>query len=320
MKIPFRYYPPLSTKKFFYCDFFPLKPKDLETRTKICIATKSRALGDALLLSGLPRKLKARYPTLKIYTYSLGFNPIVFQANPWIDGITYRPGELFGDDINEGSGQLIATKERFFDLEVSAFPKPEIYFSKKEIKKQPQAIQRTRPLILLHPFGGTCQNVLPSGIWSDIANQFSSRIQFIQIGVKGQTRIPGCENIRLFEKTRWSARDLFLLMNRADGLIGVDSGPMHVARALNKPALIFSDYCEIEMLFSNLKNHPYYLFKNYNQGCLYEDNTNYYVGNGPSKETLLEQVYFFLIKGLGLSTGIARDFDGNFNSQRNTAL
>ena len=49
-------------------------------------------------------------PPLKILTYPRGFNPVVFWNNPFVDGITFTPGALYGDDCCEGSGHNIQLK------------------------------------------------------------------------------------------------------------------------------------------------------------------------------------------------------------------
>ena len=303
MKVPFRVYPQISLRKLGQINFFPTFPKDLEWRPSICIGTKSNALGDALILTTLPRKLKRKYPRLKIYIYPKAFNPVVFAGNPYVDGVQYLPRELYGDDINDGAGNLILTKERFFGLEMGPVPKPEIYPSSREEKWARQVVLNRRfliepaqgkPLILIHPWGGTCQNVLKKDLWAQVMSEFSSHARFWQIGIQGHEKIPGCENHFFFRKNFWSARKLFALVSQSDGLIGVDSGPMHVARALDKPSLIFSDYCPIEELFSNLRNSPYYLYQNYLRGCLYEENHNVFVGGYPNEDEIMQHVQRYL--------------------------
>src|SRR5947209_4700468 len=98
----------------------------------ICIATKSRNLGDALVLTTLPAKLKEKFPKLRIFTYPRGFNPVVFAHNPAVAGVQRLPRAVYGDDTNWGAGNLIQLKERFFGLEASAEPRPEIHLTPGE--------------------------------------------------------------------------------------------------------------------------------------------------------------------------------------------
>lgn len=288
-RISLRLYPTFSLNKLRPIDFFPPPPSanTLKSLKSICIGTKSLALGDALLLTSLPRKLKAAYPDLKIYTYPLGFNPVAFEGNPFIDGIQYLPKALYGDDINAGSGHLITTKERALGLALSPQPRPEIYLSQSELERATALYGGSkRKIVLVHPWGGTCQNVLKPSSWEraiELAHQkHKDRFTFWQVGLQGHEKINGCDRHIFFKKGFWVARELFALMSLVDGHMGVDSGPMHVASALRKPALIFSDYCEIKTLFDNLKNHPYYMRQNYLRGCLYEFQSHRYVNSSSS--------------------------------------
>jgi hypothetical protein len=86
---PWYRYPQIELIKFCPVDFFPSKPERLDSLKSICLGTKTRTVGDALMLSSLPRKLKKRYPHLKILTYPRGLNPVVFWNNPHVDGITF---------------------------------------------------------------------------------------------------------------------------------------------------------------------------------------------------------------------------------------
>ena len=83
--------PQIELVRFSPVDFFPPKPARLDRLESICVGSKTRTIGDALMLSSLPRKLKKRYPSLKILTYPRGFNPVVFWNNPFVDGITFTP-------------------------------------------------------------------------------------------------------------------------------------------------------------------------------------------------------------------------------------
>jgi hypothetical protein len=97
-------------------DFFPPWQEDWSGLGSICIGTKSRNLGDALALTTLPAKLRARYPGLRITTFPRGFNRVVFRGNPAVSGISRAPRAAYGDDCNLGGGHLIQQKERFFGL------------------------------------------------------------------------------------------------------------------------------------------------------------------------------------------------------------
>jgi len=250
LPMPFPWYllPQLEFARFKAIDFFPPKPARIEVLRSICIGSKSRSIGDALMLSSLPRRLKQRYPKLRILTYPRGFNPVVFWNNPHVDGMSFLPDALYGDDSNEGSGHLIQMKERFFGVESSESPRPELYLTDSEIRwARDFVIARSAdgrlnlPLLVIHPFGSTLGAVLEPQVWARFVGEQSERFRIAQVGVDGQTAIPGCDFHFLAPKKRAAGRRLFALLKAADRFIGIDSGPMHVARAFGIPSLIVTE-------------------------------------------------------------------------------
>src|SRR3954467_13999535 len=83
--------PRVELAKFAKTDFFPNRPGTLEGFPFVCLGTKSRTIGDALMLTTLPAKIRARYPNMELYAYPRGFNPVVFCGNPHVKGLRYLP-------------------------------------------------------------------------------------------------------------------------------------------------------------------------------------------------------------------------------------
>lgn len=260
--------------RFKDVDFFPPTPQ-LETMSRICIGSKTRTIGDALMLSTLPGLLKAKYPALKIDTYPRAFNPVVFANNPAIDGIDYFPGKLFGDDCNLGSGHLIQLKEQYFGLPQTEPPRAQLFLTEAEIrwaKKLWGASQK--PVVIIHPWGKTHSSVLNAEAWSKILDSGQDRFRFMQVGIEGQEKVAGCEKYFFLSKAFPQARKLFSLISQAQFFMGVDSGPMHVARAFLLPSWIASDYGKKpELIFQDRKNLPYFQSPG-THAFLYEQNTH----------------------------------------------
>ena len=221
-------------------DFFPRPPDNWEALSSICIGTKSRALGDALALTTLPQKLKAKYPQLEIYTFPRGFNEIVFRGNPYLSGVQRMPSSVYGDDCNEGSGQLIQRKERYFGVPISEPSRPEIYLGENE-KKWATHFSRgsEKPLCVLHPWGATQKKLAPVEFWDKIVKSHASRFRFWQVGLENHSAVQGCEYYHFLSPSRRSSRKLFSVMSLAQAFMGVDSGPMHVASSFGVHSLIF---------------------------------------------------------------------------------
>jgi ADP-heptose:LPS heptosyltransferase len=252
-KLPWYRFPQFELIKFKHVEFFPSKP-DFKKLKFICLGSKTRTIGDPMMLSTLPEKLKKQYPGLKIYIYPRGFNPVVFWNNPFVDGVSFLPPALYGDDCNEGTGQLIQVKERFFGVPVSESPRPSIYLTSEETARAQAWLQarlqdaqskanlephrRELPLLMLHPFGRTRGSVLSEQNWEALLSELQKKFRICQLGIIGHPKLSGCDFHFLTPLARRHARDLFAIIAQGDRFAGVDSGPMHVAQAFGLKSVV----------------------------------------------------------------------------------
>jgi len=296
----------LELAKFKNIDFFPppLRAGELmelsSTGGSLCIATKSRALGDALVLTRLPSQIHARYPGIRITTYPRGFNPYVFKGNPDVRGVSYLPDRVYGDDANLGSGQLVTLKARFFGVEGvtgngSALDEAPMLFltqserewarSFSEEKRLPGNSQK--PLLLLHPVGSTRDHVAPIERWDSLVFELSRNFRVWQLGTEGQAAVKGCEYYFL-EKPRASGiRRLFALMSQAKAFVGVDSGPMHVARAFSIPSVVWVGHVDPHAVIAGrIRGAPYYNLTQRIGASLYSDSLCFSVNSEVVEKTV----------------------------------
>ena len=82
-------------------------------------------------------------------------------------------------------------------------------------------------------------------------------------------------------------------MSKARLFLGVNSGPMHIARSFDVTSLILTQEGEIETLFRMRKEAPYFLYQNWRHSFLYEDNTHIDV-SPLSEDRLLASLDAFL--------------------------
>lgn len=278
-------------------NFFPNRNEALETCDEICIGTKSRNLGDALILTRLPEVLKKRYPKLRIYTFPRAFNPVVFYGNPHVAGIRYLPKRVFGDDCSWEMGHLIQQKERFFGLSVDSDSevRPQLFLQDSETARARKFLEREfkniktegeaeKPLCVLHPSGATWKNLLPQEFWSSIIQRWSHRYHFLSLGMRGDVPIPGSTALFFSKKRPWEARRLFAVLSQAQLFVGIDSGPMHAARAFQIPSLIFVSGQDPEVMFENRQKFPYFLVGNRRYSALYQSNTHVRVDSRNSNQ------------------------------------
>ena len=86
-------------------------------------------------------------------------------------------------------------------------------------------------------------------------------------------------------------------MERADGFLGVDSGPMHVARAFDIPSLIFIAGSDPQRIFENRDRLVYFLNNNRRYWNLYREHLHMRV-DGASLEMIRDAVDAFFRNGI----------------------
>lgn len=312
----------LEFTRFKRIDFYPPRPGDSpeEIRTSlaragsICIATKSRNMGDSLVLTTLPGKLKQLCPGLRISTYPRAFNPAAFYGNPAIDGMEYLPDSVHGDDCNWGEGQLVELKESYFGIPPSSPPRPEIHLTPAErdwigrfMAERVLPENPGKPLCVLHPWGYTRNNVAQVEFWDALVARWKSKIRFWQVGVLGHGAVQGCEYYFLTPRAFRHARRLFAVLSQAQMFIGVDSGPMHAARAFDIPSLILLNHVQPERVFENRKKGPYLLHENWRHAALYAENSHIDLHGGGARLAVANaQIDAFLEARLGSGDSSSR--------------
>ena len=288
-----RYVPRLNLTKIARTNFCP-PPMDWKSLGSVCIGTKSRNLGDALVHTTLPRVLKQAYPQLNVYSYVGGFNPVVFYNNPHVNDIDWLPRCIYGDDCMMGSGQLIQLKEQFFSLKPSTDPRPEIFLTETEKKYSASLKEKSdKPICIIHTTGKTYGQAVGPDFYNDVVAKHRGQVSFWQFGMAGQTKVLGCDQHFLGPPNPWHLRNDFATMAAGDFFIGVDSGPMYMARAFDLPSLIFCTHRGVQDLFERRKKYPYFLHGNHKNVFLYEKNTHVEVPNS-SREEIFRQVDEFI--------------------------
>jgi hypothetical protein len=128
---------------------------------------------------------------------------------------------------------------------------------------------------MIHPFGNTVKTVATRHFWETVAKRWSHSYRFWQLGIAGQDHVPGCERHFLLPHAYRNARKAFAVMSRASLFLGLNSGPMHVARAFGIPSLILTREGEIATIFKVRHEAPYFLYHNWKHAFLYEENTHF---------------------------------------------
>jgi ADP-heptose:LPS heptosyltransferase len=132
-------------------------------------------------------------------------------------------------------------------------------------------------------------------MWEQAVRAWQPSFRIWQIGVEGHPKIAGCDFHFLAPKKRSSARELFALMSRAEHFIGVDSGPMHIARAFDVRSMILVESGLSPKVFENRRKYPYFLHQNRVKSFLYEGLSHLNVASYTS-ESLIRELNGFLFQ------------------------
>ena len=233
----------LETSALKKTDFYPALPQRFD---QLCLGTKSRNLGDALVLTPLFLKLKEKYPHINLSGFIRAFNPVVLQEFPFPIPIERGPQSLFGDDLNSGSGHLIEQKLQAFHLPYAEREiRPVIFLSEGEKARADDQLRKIfpqkdplSPLWIIHPWGKTWKNLVAIEVWESWISLIPENHRVLQVGLPGEERVQGASFYEIDPRTFDSARELFAILQRAHAFLGIDSGPMHVASAFQVPACI----------------------------------------------------------------------------------
>jgi hypothetical protein len=86
--------------------------------------------------------------------------------------------------------------------------------------------------------------------WKRLVAAHSHRVRFVQMGLEGEPRVPGCTDWLMGRRNLWDVRSQFAAMGRAGLFMGVDSGPMHMAAAYEVPSLVFTTCPDTRAMFA----------------------------------------------------------------------
>ena len=108
------------------------------------------------------------------------------------------------------------------------------------------------PLLILHPFGRTRDSVLSPTMWEAMLPELRKKFRICQIGIQGHPKLSGCDFHFFTGLARGCARELFAIIAEGQNFVGVDSGPMHIARAFGLKSVVLIGHLDVD----NLPDHP----------------------------------------------------------------
>jgi ADP-heptose:LPS heptosyltransferase len=215
----------------------------LLSKDTIFVRRFSNGMGDNLLLTGLLPELRKRNPNKKIVVESTRWCSL-FENNPYVDWVTHKHFKTtkrhtkpkYHIDTNTNRSLYSQLGDRF-NFEGEYYP--ELYISQQESDKiRTRFLTEIRkPIIITCPLGkrGYSANRKEWGFdnFQKLVNMTSSEYQWLQIGVTKDKLLDNVIDARGLD-----IRESATLVKEADLLVSLEGGLMHIAKAVNTPAVV----------------------------------------------------------------------------------
>ena len=222
--------------------YYLLNPKT------IFVCCFSSALGDTLMITGFPRKLKQKFPNKKVVVEVHKRSPHfreLFSENPYVDFVTekhfcstkrhFKPDYYVDTNTTNSLYAQLAKK-----VNLEGYVYPEVYLNEKELEE----INKKYPYeyVVVCPEGkkSHVSNRKEWGVdnFQELVNCFP-KTKFLQIGSKTDKLLENVVDLR----DSLSAKELALIMKNSLLFVGLEGGLMHMAKAVsNKSIIIYGGF------------------------------------------------------------------------------
>lgn len=232
-----------------------------------CIVFRNRqAIGDILCMTAAVRDFKKAFPAVRVGVSTVAMH--LWDNNPHIDhsfsdaSFIKDIGPGFG--TNRSNAWNIHLIDAFrLDMENKLSVKiqkgdlrPDIWLTKAEHKRRPLI---DGPYWIIAPGGAPGWPTKQYHRWQEVVNALKDRINFVQIGAKGNPW-PLLDGVVDFigktEDRQTGVRDLFNLFLHAQGSIGLVSMHMHLSAAFGSPCVVVAGARE-PAWFTHYFGHQY---------------------------------------------------------------
>jgi hypothetical protein len=217
----------------------------------------SGGIGKNVIATSVVRAIQTQYPEKKIII--LTAHPDIWIGNPRIHKVLqFGQTAYFYDDYIKDKDTLIFTHDPYGSADsiyrrkhLSQIwcelygitwqgEKPELYFSTLEMDQVSELINKTKPILIIQPFGGaqthnrySWMRDIPPHLAQQIVDEFKNEYRVIQVKREDQIGLNGVEYLSM--NPRILALSLFL----ADKRVLIDSYLQHASAALGLESYVF---------------------------------------------------------------------------------
>lgn len=209
---------------------------------------RTAALGDVVIASALPKRLKRLWPHSRIFFATK--LPAVFEANPHLEGVISEHEFLplaqkmaYAWDLDLAYEAVLSRPywKSYADATIFSTdeptPAPDLYPPAWAKAEADSLLDTGRPIAVVcaTPTGWPGKDASPA-IWGPALTRLrSSGYAVVEIGL-GSSRFNGSTDRNLTGRTPFPI--LAAIMARARVFLGLDSGPFHVAQGMGVPSVI----------------------------------------------------------------------------------
>lgn len=239
----------------YYKRFDDFSPDIFKVDKDFVISSFSMGLGDSMILTDI---LNVSEGKLKVYSTSKHFYHLVknypYLKFPRNEYKMYNIHEIIRFENCGVAGHYLQRLRNLYNYEVDSKPKSYLPSLSKDFQIKKRIAIHIEPsemndyqMTFFSPLGG---NIKPENlkVIQNFIKKNCSTYEFYSIGK--ETFFDNCQSV-YFD----TAEYLYLFLNTCDYFIGIDSGPMHVAAALNIKSIIILSHVPYEtIVLPNLKN------------------------------------------------------------------
>tara|TARA_R100001244_G_scaffold25113_4_gene25563 strand:+ start:20703 stop:23138 length:2436 start_codon:yes stop_codon:yes gene_type:complete len=242
----------------------------LNNKTFVIEVSRQGALGDVLCTTPAVRELRKKHPKAHIRYVTHPSSKQILDCNPDINEIVTEPGKhadkriSFDYPMQEGYPDVPLKKHlAHYFADCAGVKLSKNWRNVLNLTTDGQiALEYDRPIITFAVRTGWSRyKEWPLEKWKELIKLFPGH-QFIQLGAKEETKIPGAHHMM----GKLTLRESFAVMRQSVIFVGLDSVFQHAANALKVPAVVLfgstspdgSGYEDHENMWAGLECSPCY--------------------------------------------------------------
>ena len=236
-------------------------------------------LGDTLLTAVVCRRLKLKYPRIRLNL--LTPNPELVRHDPNVDEINQPESYVclwvsYLDHIERKDGESHVLSPTFQRLRIQIDDyRARVYLSEQEMEEGRSLVgSSVHPVLAFNTLSKEPVKNWPLELWLELIEKLRGHFELVHLGNEKEPLIPSARRFA----GRLSPRQTMAVLKQARFYVGPDSFLMHAANGLDVPSVIIfggsrtpknTGYCQNTNLFVKMPCGPCWIHENRGEHCAY---------------------------------------------------